>query len=313
MNKENELHQPVSIHSDRTERQWARHARTFLPLRRFYPALFYAAIYITCAGYLTSTGGAPLASLAMQTVLLIFILLTLWMTRGVAPLSVEHDLSPRWRTAAQSIAVIGFIFITGYTAIPYVAPVPLWSPLINTLPRLVNQGPGSLGALALHNPVKYFLLPVIALLLLGARFRTLGFEKGYRSLEVIGLWNFLPVVFLGFQVFAGGLNPFVLSERLVSTLFQNSFFEEFLFRGALQTRLTALINADWALVLQALAFGAWHFGMNLANFHDWRTALAMSLFYHGTLGLAFGIIFRRTRNLLAGSVLHLLFNTLGSA
>ncbi len=312
MNKENGLSHPVLIHSDRTVTQWVRQVRTFLPIRRFYPALLFAAIYLASAGYLTSTGGAPLASFAMQAVLLIFLLLTLWMTRGAAPLAVEQEQSQRWRVVAQSAVVLGFILITGYTAVPLVHPVPLWSPIITTFTQLGGQAAGDLGALALHNPVKYFLLPVIILLLLGARFRTLGFEKGNRSLEVIGLWNFLPVVFLGFQVLTGSLDPFVLSQRLVSNLFQNSFFEEFLFRGALQTRLTALINADWALVLQALAFGAWHFGMNLANFHDWRTALAMSLFYHGTLGLAFGIIFRQTRNLLAGSVLHLLFNTLGS-
>ncbi len=248
MDKVTELNQQIAAPSSHGSAAPRQHAgRNWAGLfRRFSPALFFAAVYLASVGYLISTGEIPLASFAFQAALLIFLLLTLWITRGAAPLAAEQAHGSRWRIVAQSAVVLGFILITGYTAIPNIAPLPLWSPLIQAL---------SLGNGLLRNPVKYFLLPVIALLLLGARFRALGFEKGHRSLEVTGAWNFLPAAFLVYEMLSGSLDPFVLGQRLVSNLFQNGFFEEFLFRGALQTRLTALINADWAVVLQALAYG----------------------------------------------------------
>jgi len=93
----------------------------------------------------------------------------------------------------------------------------------------------------------------------------------------------------------------------------NGFFEEFLFRGALQTRLRALRGPGWALVIQALVFGAWHLGLGYTNTDHagLLPALASTIVYQATLGLAFGVIFERTRNLLAPSVAHILVNSLG--
>ncbi|MFN8513870.1 MAG: CPBP family intramembrane glutamic endopeptidase [Thermomicrobiales bacterium] len=98
-----------------------------------------------------------------------------------------------------------------------------------------------------------------------------------------------------------------------SAFMNNGFFEEFLFRGALQTRLRALGGPGWALVIQALVFGAWHLGLGYTNTDHagLLPALASTIVYQATLGLAFGVIFERTRNLLAPSVAHILVNSLG--
>lgn len=55
--------------------------------------------------------------------------------------------------------------------------------------------------------------------------------------------------------------------------------EEFLFRGALQTRLRWLRGPGWALVIQALVFGAWHLGLGYAttDYAGFLPALASTL------------------------------------
>ena len=95
-------------------------------------------------------------------------------------------------------------------------------------------------------------------------------------------------------------------------LLQNGFGEEFLFRGALQTRLRALLSPSWAIVIQALLFGIWHFGANFGHngINSINAVIAFSVVLQGTAGLAFGIIFQRTRNLLACTVFHVVLNSL---
>lgn len=99
---------------------------------------------------------------------------------------------------------------------------------------------------------------------------------------------------------------------MLSHLLINGFGEEFLFRGALQTRVRALLGPSWAIVIQALAFGIWHFGANYGSLG--MTGVAAATAYcvvkSATFGLAFGIIFQRTRNLLACSMIHVVTNSL---
>jgi len=95
-------------------------------------------------------------------------------------------------------------------------------------------------------------------------------------------------------------------------LLQNGFGEEFLYRGALQTRLRALLSPSWAIVIQALLFGIWHFGANVGSkgITGTTAVIAFSVLVQATAGLVFGIIFQRTRNLLACSVIHVVVNCL---
>jgi membrane protease YdiL (CAAX protease family) len=105
----------------------------------------------------------------------------------------------------------------------------------------------------------------------------------------------------------------VVGARLLSNAIQNGFFEEFLFRGALQTRLRRILNPAWAVVIQALIFGVWHLGLGYTNtaYDGFLPAVTATLVNQAVLGLAFGMIFERTRNLLAPSVVHVFFNSMG--
>ena len=96
-------------------------------------------------------------------------------------------------------------------------------------------------------------------------------------------------------------------------LLQNGFSEEFLFRGAFQTRLRAFMTSDWALVIQALVFGLWHIGFDTQTMGgDVLAGLALGIASHSVMGLALGILFQRTRNLIAPSLVHVANNMFSS-
>ncbi|MHC4395158.1 MAG: lysostaphin resistance A-like protein [Planctomycetota bacterium] len=225
----------------------------------------------------------------------------------------------------QIVVIVFFICITGYTSLMFHGvleshPIPVWSPIIGAFnhlgERLLNTDIVGHPALAMANPVKYFFLPLPLLLLFGARFSELGFRRGHRTLSVLALWCFVPAGLLAFQLAFGYLTFSVLACRFISHFLQNGFGEEFLFRGALQTRLKTMLDPSWAIVIQALLFGIWHFGKDFNNLkhvgiNSTAAAIAFSIVGSAIFGLAYGIIFQRTRNLLACSVFHIVVNSLG--
>ena len=147
-------------------------------------------------------------------------------------------------------------------------------------------------------------------------------DRGYiivlSCLFLLAILMFFCVITVGswvFQLAFGYLSFSVLARRWLSHLLINGFGEEFLFRGALQTRLRALLSPSWAIVIQALLFGIWHFGKNFNNLRSaginiTTAAIAFSVIRSAAFGLAYGIIFQRTRNLLACSVIHVVANSL---
>ena len=70
---------------------------------------------------------------------------------------------------------------------------------------------------------------------------------------------------------------------------------------------------EWAIVIQALVFGAWHLGLGYTNTGGagLLPAVAITIVHQATIGLAFGIVFERTRSILAPSVAHILANSMG--
>jgi membrane protease YdiL (CAAX protease family) len=227
-----------------------------------------------------------------------------------------RSTSGRRRLWIQVVVIALFIVLTGWNGmvfheVPGAGPLPLWSDLTGALGRAGDGVFGNGNFLA--NPVTYGVLPLLLLLLLGARPRDLGFARGHRVGRVILLWAAIPVAMLAFALVTGQLTVARLASRLVSNLMQNGFWEELLFRGALQTRLRALLSPEWAIVIGALLFGAWHLGLGYTNTGGagLLPALAITIVHQATVGLAFGIVFERTRNLLAPSVAHILANSIG--
>jgi membrane protease YdiL (CAAX protease family) len=283
---------------------------------------FFAVCYAAATLYAFSTQGAgALASSLPQLGFLVLIVLTIFVT---APVPMEDPLAAHdsgglvWYQFAVTLV---FILLTGYTALGFhgvipasAAHIPVWTPFLEgvaafaerTLPAQFFTSPGN----SLVNPMQYFVIPLLLLLILGAHLSELGFGRGHRSWLVILLWCGVEFAVWAMQMVSGVLNPMRLVTTLISNFFQNGFFEEFLFRGALQTRLRLLVDPAWALVLASLIFGLWHLGADVrASGGDLAGGVALAIRTQAVLGLVFGVIFMRTRNLFACTVTHTVLNS----
>lgn len=161
----------------------------------------------------------------------------------------------------------------------------------------------------LVNPVLYAVLPGLAALALGARWREIGFGKGWRPWRVIALWCAPVLVVWAHSVAVSGLRVGRILSALVSHTLQNGFMEEFLWRGLVQTRIALLWSRDWGLVLASLLFGWWHIDAVTGwSGNDWWLAGALNVVVQAPMGLALGVIFDRTGNLLAPSLIHAVVN-----
>lgn len=281
------------------------------------PAWVFATAWMVSVAVLVVSGyGLPVFSILYGLGLLVFSLLTVAITQP-NPASQRRAAEGRSRVALQVGVLLVFILLTAWNGLAFhqVVPsspgLPFWTPLVDALSRLGGQWFGNDNYVV--NPVAYTVLPLVVLLLMGVAWRSLGFERGHRMGRVLLLWCAFPLVaFVSAIVSAQVSLGFVLA-RLVSNFMQNGFFEEFLFRGALQTRLRLLWGPGWALVLQALLFGVWHVGLGYTTtaHAGLLPALAISIINQGVMGLAFGIMFERTRNLLVPSIVHIVVNSLG--
>jgi len=299
----------------------------FKPVFTCPAAWCFATIWAIAAIYLVAIGRGyiiVLSCLFLLAILMFFCLITVGITRTEHKPKVKLLWTTQSRLLLQIVVIAFFICITWYTSLMFHGvleshTIPVWSPIIGAFSHLGKQlfSADIVGhpALAMANPAKYFLLPLPFLLLLGARFSELGFHRGHRTLSILALWCFVPVGLWMYLLAFGRLSCRVLIRRLLSHLLINGFGEEFLFRGALQTRLRALLSPSWAIVIQALLFGIWHFGKNFNNLrsagiNSTTAAIAFSVIGSAAFGLAYGIIFQRTRNLLACSVIHVVTNCL---
>jgi membrane protease YdiL (CAAX protease family) len=285
-------------------------------------AWFFAIIWLVSIGYLLLTGNGVIGSTTFALGILVFSAITVSMTENQAENPVaEKKQSPFFWL--QLLVVVFFILLTGYRGFVFnVQParamnIPVWSWFGDWfsnlggryLSNLVDHSPG----LAAENFAGYFLIPFVLLLLLGARLPDLGFGKGHRVSRVTALWVSIPLVFFIINIVNGSTSLMRLGMMFFGNLLRNGFSEEFLFRGALQTRLKGWLGSDWALVLQALVFAVWHLGADTQFMGgDVLQGLALGIASHSISGLAMGVIFQRTRNLIAPSITHVVINMFGS-
>ena len=274
----------------------------------------FAIVWVAALAVLTARGfggralGAPLVLAPVLGLCWLTVVLT------VDPPAATPE--PRPRVAVQAAVVLTVVALIGLSAMSvfgvgprWLGSIPIWSGLFNGLLGLGDKLPFGARA-AVVDPVLELLLPLALLLLLGARLRELGFGGGYRTGVVLLLWSVPQLVNLLVLSISGGARPLSLLVVFIRNGFQNGPVEEFLFRGALQTRLSALFGPGWGLVLAALAFGAWHIGAN-ARFEthgDLVAAVCAGVAGQTPYGLALGVIYQRTRNLVAGSLFHMVLD-----
>lgn len=289
----------------RRGRKWIGSGRTAAK-----PWQLLVLLWLVSALYLLAQG--HLLLLALATAAFLFWGVHTWLSvrvTGTPPAIGTPVSANRWQMWRQIAVILLFAAIANQ-------PLPLWDDLVawlrtlgeQTLPAIWVGGPGN----AVANPVQYFVLPLLALWLLGARPRELGLQWGQGAWRVCAVWLLLPVVAFGVLLALGQLTAQTLARRLIGNALQNGFFEEFLFRGALQSRLAKVLSPAWTLVTQALFFGLWHLDANLGMFGgDWLGAVAWCIVSQAMIGLLFGLLFQRTRSLIAPSVAHVITNTVG--
>lgn len=284
-------------------------------------ARLMAALWVLSATYLAWTGNGVSVVLVTVWVSVGFGLALLTVRITTPPPDCPADVAPRRELVWAQLAVAGAVItLTGLDAlgISTLGDALGWSRLVAWLRGLGESllsvawvgGPGN----AVANPVQYVVIPFALLLLLGARPRDVGLGRGRHVWRVCGLWLILPVAVWAVLFVMGVTSPVMIGRRLLSNALQNGFFEEFLFRGVLQTRLNLLMPGGWALVVQALLFGLWHLGANtrMMDGNLWA-GLALGVISQGVAGIAYGIVFRRTGNLAAPSVAHVAMNALGQS
>lgn len=294
----------------------SRITQILIRIGRSPAAWLFAAAWLVSAFTLALSGnGFPFLMLVVGPVYLLFSVLSVAMTQSAPEAPAAPDERPGLLLRIGLVSL--FILLTAWGGLAFHnvlaqdASIPLWSPFVEWLKRLGDQWFGNSNYVA--NPVTYVAVPLLVLLLAGTRLPELGFGPGHRVGRVLLLWCTPMLIYLAYAVLSGQLTLGRLIGRFISNFMNNGFFEEFLFRGSLQTGLRRLQGPSWALVVQALVFGIWHLGLGFTEtgHSGLLPALASTIAYQAVLGLVFGVIFERTRNLLAPSIVHILVNSLG--
>ena len=281
---------------------------------RFYIAVWLAAVLVLALG----GHDIPVAGIVVGLVLLSLSLLVTAATDPARAPSVVTGAARR-RVWVQLGLVSVFIALTGWNNLAFHhvtadnAAIPWWTPLRRWLQRLGERWFGEGLGNFVVNPATYVVIPLLVLLLAGARPSTLGFGKGHRVGRALLICCVIPVTWFAYTLIVGQETIVRLLGRFASHFMQNGFLEEFLFRGLLQTRLRLIAGPGWALVVQALLFGVWHLGSGYTNTDHagLLSAIAITIVQQSLLGLAPGILFERTRNLLVPSVVHIALNSMG--
>jgi membrane protease YdiL (CAAX protease family) len=217
---------------------------------------FFVTLWLLATVYLAFSGHVEslVSALGVLAGTLVFVLLTIPMTRE-APTEKEGQAVKR-SSAAQTVALLLIVFLTGYDVVANKQALPkppVWTSLVTLLYDIERSAHFPLNTLV--NPTLYFFLPCGLLMALGARWHELGFRRGFHAWRVAALWSALPVIFAVFSLVRGQTTLQILLVRTIRTTFTSGPFEEFLFRGALQTRFIQMFGKEWATTLSGLAFG----------------------------------------------------------
>jgi membrane protease YdiL (CAAX protease family) len=274
----------VSINPDvrQTLQRMLKHTATWV----------FVAAWLSALVMLILTGHSETLALriGITAAVLLLALGTVILTTGrQVPMFVQRSTTPirLWIQLAVIILIILFTAVFLY----------LFRPLIKNVPN------------DLINPFLYFVLPLMCLLPLGVRLRELHLGPGWHSWRVMLLW-IIPLLLLFLFAEIRGPKSGPIWAIVIGNIFQNGFFEEFLWRGALMSRLRLLMDDGWAIVLSSLFFGLWHTQAVAADSGgNFLAAMAATISTQAVIGLGFAVIVHRTRNLLASSIVHVIWDS----
>ena len=225
--------------------------------------------------------------------------------RGARESTITRQLLP-----IQLALMIALLAVTGWTdalhAHVVAIPVPVWNAMHRALVAALGAFTPSALTAAFANFVEYVVLPLALLAFLRvplAKMGLGGFTRG--SAGAAAIWLIVPIFAIAYLVLYADTSIGYVGQRLIYSFFASGFSEEFLFRGALFGRLRSFMPAQWAALVQALAFGLWRLGSDVAHGHDGIvTALALVVPAQAAFGFAMAILVRRTGNLAIPALLH---------
>jgi membrane protease YdiL (CAAX protease family) len=283
-----------------------RVTRDTLPFYTF--ALLFAAADIIKAT--VDPGGAELALLEA-----VCFGLLCWLTTIITPTSQPETGKGRL-IGLQFVAIAVIILVTAYNGMilnnaPSVL-IPEYNRVyLRMLSSLQHRLPMDIAVGVLDTC--YATIPtILILILLKVTVRKLGlgsFRRG--ALAAAGLWLIAPAVTFVVLILTGRLRILFLIRVLLSNLLQAGFCEEFLYRGALLNRLRAVLSGGWALVMQALVFGAWHYGLNVTAYHgNILDAAAEMIVNQALFGYAMGFLAMRAGNIAVPVAFHSMWDAL---
>ena len=176
---------------------------------------------------------------------------------------------------------------------------------------------GGLGWLARFVPVAFHLMGMVGFVLplvwgkLTGRWSEMGFS--INSWRLALLWGIVAGVATGIiglvTVPAVSLAPDLglqLALGIPFAMLLASPFQEFFFRGWLQTRLEAAVGEPVGLLLCSAGFVLWHYLTPFDQMPGWAYPLNSLTGFLGTLaaGLIYGYSFQRSRSILAPWLAH---------
>ena len=275
------------------------------PFRIPLPLIAFGFLYVAAEAVKFMRGDALWGTidLVLGATLAIMCALTWRFTRD----ATVHPPPQKGRALPLQLLVCGFVIIA--TALDGI--LPAWGVARRAI----------YGVAALHMPpdiangvtnfTLYCVPLALVLLALGVPLAQQGlrFRRGSAASAVV--WLVLPVGVFVYAILSGKLAvPFVLAVWL-SNLLQNGVSEEFLWRGLVFGRLSAVMKTEHALFIQAVLFGAWHASADMHAYHgDVINAVGDMIASQAMFGLALGYLRIRTGNIAIGAAFHLLFDSL---
>ncbi len=282
------------------------------------PFWLSVAVLLLCAVYLATTGyGGILPQLVYPfaiNIILVLAAIPLTAGRAAAPwearVSEQSERTRIWFQLGLSllcILIANYLVLGARNAVPLPTGMPIVGPFFASLQHSngLGKGSGPAQSVIAISLVLQIVLPLVFVFLLGARWRYLGFCKGYRSL-IMGLIGGATAIIIGLaSLLLGKIGLLPLIVLFIQSFLIAGLTEELLFRGIFQTRLTRLFTPAWGIAISAFLFGLAHFGNFLPQLHFAVMAtVSLVLLHNGFGGLVAGFIFWRTRNLLATTLMH---------
>jgi membrane protease YdiL (CAAX protease family) len=220
------------------------------------------------------------------------------------------------RAARESIALLIYLVIYGFVA---------FGPVMGALKDALSPGPMRELTVVGYKLVVHLLLPAILIFAVGGWLRGIA-DLGLRRRRVLLILVGFSVLMMGLAAAlnstfdtlrATGLSQVQIAGWIaVAWLWMSveaGLCEEFLFRGLLQSRLTAWFgSAAWSIVTMAVIFALVHVpgfylrgGEAIAKqAQTLPQMIALAIGAIGPIALMFGILWQRTRSFLLIVVVH---------